>query len=58
MKKIRKEAICQKCTKPSQYDDTYDSYYCQFCVIWLTPLCGDEACDFCFLRPDKPDIHK
>lgn len=44
------------CTHPEdvRYDETYDSYFCPICDIWLEPLCDDPECPFCTAIPLRP----
>lgn len=33
---------------------TYDTGYCLTCDAWLSNNCGDEKCEYCASRPEKP----
>jgi len=49
-------AFCLKCNSEKQYSGQYDAYYCELCNIWLEDQCGDEGCEFCQIRPEKPSM--
>ena len=35
--------------------EKYDAYYCTKCG-WIESKCGDDECEFCKNRPDKPNL--
>lgn len=45
---------CPFCSSPSLYSYDYDAYYCEKCNVWLEAECGDENCEFCRERPERP----
>lgn len=51
---MKDKYYCPKCDERHSYDEGFDSYYCAKCNEYLEPVCGDETCTFCALRPDKP----
>jgi hypothetical protein len=46
--------FCSTCGSEKQYNDEYDSYYCELCNKWLEEKCNDSECGFCTTRPEKP----
>ena len=42
------------CGHTAVYAERYDAYFCPVENTWLDTVCGDDACDFCAGRPDKP----
>jgi len=47
---------CPHCGKPSSYNCKYDAYFCKSCDEWLEAKCGNQYCEFCASRPDKPSM--
>ena len=45
---------CEKCDATPRYNEKYDSYYCPQCNEWIESKCGDESCEFCKDRPERP----
>ena len=45
---------CVKCVSEKKLNETYDTYFCSTCDVWLEDKCGDPECEFCTARPDKP----
>ena len=42
------------CGSEKQYNQQYDSIYCELCNEWLERTCDDPKCEFCSQRPEKP----
>lgn len=45
---------CKSCNKNLYFFRFYDSYICANCNKWESDKCGEDSCDFCAIRPDKP----
>lgn len=43
------------CNQHKKYSDEYDAYYCEECNTWLESKCDDPTCEFCTVRPEKPN---
>ena len=48
--------FCLKCKSEKQYNGQYDAYYCELCNEWLEERCGDDGCEYCQTRPEKPSM--
>lgn len=44
------------CTEHSRCvrSERYDAYYCGPCDEWAEEKCGNETCEFCAWRPERP----
>ncbi len=45
---------CSFCNNKLAYNEGFDAYYCIQCDKWMEKKCGDPACEFCTIRPEKP----
>lgn len=45
---------CKSCDKNLYFFRLYDSHICANCNKWESDKCGEDDCDFCAIRPDKP----
>ena len=48
--------VCKKCKGDLELDFEYDAHYCPKCKIWFEEKCPDPECDFCYNRPEFPNI--
>lgn len=47
------------CTwRHKKYNELYDSYFCDNCMIWLEQTCKDPKCSYCVHRPASPQKAK
>lgn len=37
-------------------NEKHDAYFCAECDKWIEKQCGDEGCDFCRSRPQRPSL--
>lgn len=44
---------CEDGTK--EYNEKYDTYYCKKHNVWLEEKCPDPLCEYCSIRPNKPN---
>ncbi len=47
---------CPCCGGDKEYSSDFDAMFCPVCNIWLDVRCGDEMCDFCSRRPERPMV--
>jgi hypothetical protein len=45
---------CQFCGGPRAYNREFDAYWCEICMRWQEPRCGDKDCLYCTDRPRRP----
>ena len=51
---------CETCNQLWSYSDKFDAYFCKICNEWKENTCnrkdlvGDDGCDICSNRPEKP----
>jgi hypothetical protein len=56
--KIHKNFTCGHDIVNLMRDKKYDAYFCKECDVWIEKQCGDDACEYCPDRPDKPSMVK
>lgn len=54
----REVFVCKECGEELLFNATYDAYYCAKCDEWAEPQCGDDCCDYCRNRPERPSLCK
>ncbi len=52
--KPRGQAPCWQCKSELKRNETYDSYFCEYCDEWREASCNDKTCEFCSKRPKRP----
>ena len=46
---------CSKCSNNAiYYYEQFDAHFCAICNEWTEGACADSGCEYCSVRPEKP----